>query len=510
LKPKTARSSAPGGLRIGDPNDAYEREADRVADEVMSGGAARRHWSLSTMRTAAPLQRTCACGGSAGSTGVCEECKQKKEEPTVQRKAAGTAGPALAPPIVHDVLSSPGQPLDRAARNFFEPRFGADFSRVRVHLGSRAASSAGAVHAHAYTVGNDIVFGEGRYSPGSPPGRKLLAHELAHISQQGPLLYRQPEPGGDAAKRPLRPHDPRPKFSPTGACYGSAICKDLVTPSKLLAEVEGDPENEAKRESRRQACQKRPPDAACTADGHGAVARETAKLLHDYDASRPAPGVKILVDKDLPTRFRALTILCETFMPPVTGAKDCITVPDTMEQQAAEFNNTMHPQIGGEERGKWRERALEKLVHESEHTRFRAAFRKGEFPAIESGCVTDDTMSAMNELSAMLTEFALRMERIRTSVGLSPEDREKELDEWREHRILGTKQSITVSLRTVRCACNCDEANRMIREAVEFTTASWTQQQKNELHREMRDPRWSDLDLRWPFVAPPVPSVSGP
>ena len=346
-------------------------------------------------------------------------------------------------------------------------------------------------------------------SPDSPPGRRLLAHELAHISQQGPWLYRQPEPGGDAAQRPLRPHDPRPKFSPTGACYGSAICKDLVTPSKLLAEVEGDPENEAKRESRRQACEKRPPDPACTADGHGAVARETAKLLHDYDASRPAPGVKMLVDKDLPARFRALTILCDRFMPPVTGATDCITVPDTMEQQAAEFNNTMHPDIGGEERGKWRERTLEKLVHESEHTRFRAAHRRGEFPAIMlSGCATDDTMSAMNELSAMLTEFALRMERIRTSVGLSPEDREKELDEWREHRILGTKQSITVSLRTVRCACNCDEANRMIREAVEFTTASWTQQQKNELHREMRDPRWSDLDLGWPFVAPPVPSVS--
>src|ERR1700730_5887797 len=98
LMPKAARSSAPGGGGIGDPNDAYEQEADRVADEVMSGGAARRHWSLSTMRTGAPLQRKCSCGGSAGSTGVCEQCQQKQEEPTVQRKAAGTAGPAFAPP----------------------------------------------------------------------------------------------------------------------------------------------------------------------------------------------------------------------------------------------------------------------------------------------------------------------------------------------------------------------------------------------------------------------------
>jgi hypothetical protein len=84
------------------------------------------------------------------------------------------------------------------------------------------------------------------------------------------------------------------------------------------------------------------------------------------------------------------------------------------------------------------------------------------------------------------------------------------MNEWRNHRIRGTSQSITVSLRTARCACNCEDADKTIRETIEFAIASWTQQEKNELHREMRDPRWHDLDLRWPFVAPPIPSMHSP
>jgi hypothetical protein len=85
---------------------------------------------------------------------------------------------------VHEVLGSPGQPLDPVARTFMEPRFGQDFSRVRVHTGTRAAQSARAVNASAYTVGSDIVFGEGRYAPHTNEGRGLLAHELTHTVQQ--------------------------------------------------------------------------------------------------------------------------------------------------------------------------------------------------------------------------------------------------------------------------------------------------------------------------------------
>ncbi|HEX4696962.1 MAG TPA: DUF4157 domain-containing protein [Candidatus Udaeobacter sp.] len=88
------------------------------------------------------------------------------------------------PPIVPEVLRSPGQPLDSTTRAFIEPRFGYDFSKVRVHTDTKAAESARAVNALAYTVGRDVVFETGRYSPTSEPGQRLLAHELAHVVQQ--------------------------------------------------------------------------------------------------------------------------------------------------------------------------------------------------------------------------------------------------------------------------------------------------------------------------------------
>ena len=129
------------------------------------------------------LQRKCACGQHTVSGGECEECRQKREQ-TMQRAAVSPAPVNSVPPIVHDVLSSSGQPLDAGTRAFMEPRFGRDFSQVRVHTDARAAESARAVNALAYTVGRDIVFGTGQYVPGTSEGKKLLAHELTHVVQQ--------------------------------------------------------------------------------------------------------------------------------------------------------------------------------------------------------------------------------------------------------------------------------------------------------------------------------------
>jgi len=128
------------------------------------------------MSERALLQRKCGCGGQCG------DCKKK--ENTLQRRAIGDTQPATAPSIVHEVLRSPGRPLDAATRAFFEPRFSHDFSRVRVHTGSQAAESADLVKARAYTVGQDIVFGAAEYSPGTAKGNSLLAHELTHAVQQ--------------------------------------------------------------------------------------------------------------------------------------------------------------------------------------------------------------------------------------------------------------------------------------------------------------------------------------
>jgi outer membrane protein OmpA-like peptidoglycan-associated protein len=128
------------------------------------------------------LQRQCTCGQHIGGGEQCEECKKKGM--TWQRQASGSAVSSSVPPVVHEVLNSPGKPLDLDTRAFMEPRFGQDFSQVRVHADTKAADSADAVHAHAYTVGKDIVFGPRKYSPHAETSRHLLAHELTHVVQQ--------------------------------------------------------------------------------------------------------------------------------------------------------------------------------------------------------------------------------------------------------------------------------------------------------------------------------------
>lgn len=156
---KATSRAASGALRIGRPDDSFEREADRAATDAMSGGKAKPEWLIAKMRIYAPVR-----GEEAGAF-----------------------------PIVDDALSSPGEALDAATRHFFEPRFGHDFENVRIHSDSKAAASARAVKAAAYTVGRDVVFGAGRYQPYFASGRHLLAHELTHVVQQS---GGQQEPSG--------------------------------------------------------------------------------------------------------------------------------------------------------------------------------------------------------------------------------------------------------------------------------------------------------------------------
>jgi hypothetical protein len=164
-------------LAIGEVNDPLEHEADRVAERVM-----RMPDPLAaTTRSGAPvLRRKCACEGSGAPCAACSA----EQEHVVQRKAASAVTPTEAPPIVHEVLRSPGQPLDAATRAFFEPRFGFNFDRVRVHHEARATEAAESVGARAFTVGSDLVFARGQFAPHSIEGRRLLAHEFAHVVQQ--------------------------------------------------------------------------------------------------------------------------------------------------------------------------------------------------------------------------------------------------------------------------------------------------------------------------------------
>ena len=151
------------------------------------------HGNRFAQRAAAGLfiQRHCACGGT------CEKCKAEEDSPTspaepneesarfIQRQAIGAPALATNESDGHSVIPpGSGQPLDEETREFMESRFGTDFSNVRVHTDSRAANSAEALHANAYTTGRDIYFARGKYAPPSLQGRQLLAHELTHTIQQ--------------------------------------------------------------------------------------------------------------------------------------------------------------------------------------------------------------------------------------------------------------------------------------------------------------------------------------
>jgi outer membrane protein OmpA-like peptidoglycan-associated protein len=164
-------------LSIGKANDPFEQEADRVASEVMRMGSESEVATMNQTGGAHLVQRKCDCGGG------CDKCKKKQL--SLKRVPASAHESGEVPSSVDAVLRSLGEPLDAGTRAFMEPRFGYDFGQVRVHNNSAAAQSARDVNALAFTVGNHIAFASGQYSPGSAQSNHLLAHELAHVVQQG-------------------------------------------------------------------------------------------------------------------------------------------------------------------------------------------------------------------------------------------------------------------------------------------------------------------------------------
>jgi Domain of unknown function (DUF4157) len=146
-------------VAVSRPHDPAEREAERAADVVASGGSVGA-WSFSSLPLTPP-----------------------SDPPPVQR-ATSRDGTADVETVARDAIASPGRPLDPETRAVFDERFGYDFSRVRVHEGPRAASDAASLGALAFTVGSDIVFGASARPSRTAEGSRLLAHELAHVVQQ--------------------------------------------------------------------------------------------------------------------------------------------------------------------------------------------------------------------------------------------------------------------------------------------------------------------------------------
>jgi Domain of unknown function (DUF4157)/L,D-transpeptidase catalytic domain len=168
-------------LSIGSPNDSYEAEADHVADKVMR---MKEPTQQNVTQTGSLIQKKCT---------HCQEEELRKKPlaesitPLIQRRSTESGGESHAPSHVESQINSSrggGSSMDHGTQHFMESRFGTDFSGVRIHTGSQAVQMSKELNAQAFTVGNDVYFNEGKYSPNSDSGRHLLAHELTHTVQQ--------------------------------------------------------------------------------------------------------------------------------------------------------------------------------------------------------------------------------------------------------------------------------------------------------------------------------------
>jgi hypothetical protein len=232
-------------LAISQPGDVYEQEADRIADQVVSPVPTRG------------TQGECA-GCSEGA--ACPKCE---EEARIQAKEKPGHAPRVTSGLASQIpcLRGGGQPLPSSVRAFFEPRFGHDFSHVRVHTDGQAAEAARAVNALAYAVGRDIVFGAGQYAPTTGTGRRLLGHELTHVVQQTGGAGTRPgsagiSPRAHPASAIMRDAKGKPPAFPSkglrivgpdakallgilGGCGGMTL--DLDKDNMLMVKAEGDP-----------------------------------------------------------------------------------------------------------------------------------------------------------------------------------------------------------------------------------------------------------------------------
>ena len=170
-------------LKVSQPNDVHEQEADRIAEQVMKASSPFDAAAQIVPAKDEGVDRKCA---------ACEMKEEKDEEKqlNISRKPSPlTASKFKASDEItaeiSNARSSSSSQLDADTKEFMESSFGHDFGNVRIHSGEMAAKSARSINALAYTVGGHIIFGQGQYQPNMLDGRRLLAHELAHVTQQG-------------------------------------------------------------------------------------------------------------------------------------------------------------------------------------------------------------------------------------------------------------------------------------------------------------------------------------
>lgn len=436
-----APSSSASPIRIGAVNDPLEHEADRIADRVMRMPAPQPDDSLSHRQPSALF-----------------------------RKRHGIVPQSSAPPIVHGVLSSPGQPLDVPTRSFFEPRFGCDLSQVRIHTDTTAAQSAQSVDAHAWTVGRHIAFNTGMYSPSSSSGRALLAHELAHTLQQ----------------------DARP-FGLQRACRTGGFCAAPIKGDSGRFGEKSEREAEAARASSgpHPAGGGPPP---CSTPRHKDPATSFTALASGEGATLPPEVSGIFIDACMSHSVAAQINTCAAFTdgtpPGADAAKNCIAVNISDEDNAAAI--LAKPTRSAKDNKTARE-AASTVIHESQHSHFDAAATAlvpaaadcdlntvvfhGPSPA-PSG--TDYTVEFyLSEISAEIAEFTPYFQNFKnTGKGHVMFDEERNVT-------LSEGESILGDIKALQCKCECSTVDNFVAKVFADATSAWPADQKLEFQRAM-------------------------
>lgn len=460
------QAASQSNLQIGPPDDRYEREADAVADRVMRMA---NPGTGSITPAISALQRLCA------------SCEADDDGPLVQAKPDAPAaspqdhGPT-APPSVQDALNATGLALAPETRAYFEPRFGRDFSAVRVHTDALAAQSARAVQAQAYTVGHDIMFSAGRFAPGTPEGRRLLAHELTHVVQQSTS-------GDDGVvHRACLPTEECPKPGETGTGTAAEFGLDVA----------------AEEAPQRQELKEKLPPKKPKSGTHGGRAERLTSLAREHVPEDLKLIHGIFIDEAISKRVGARIISCaawvqqnlpeSTPVPEFEGATHrCVFVSKEYESEAADYARGSST-VGGKSREIWLIDMKTILTHEATHERFLAA----KFPFQKSGlCSRDVLRSELSEMAAKISEFPHVVNNV------------EKRTQWFKHQATTHGENLPGTIRAIRCHCECEDADALIRAGFELASASWSEDLKTQFHAHMKRGEGASHDLYWPYELPP-------
>ncbi len=446
-------------LEIGKPDDEYEKEADQVADAVMRMPDPKGE----------RIQRKC------------KECEEE-EEKKVRRKEESGEIPENSLSQVEEVIhSSNGKPLDVQTRAFMEPRFGYEFSNVKMHTDSLAAESAHSINALAYTSGNNIVFGKNQYSPQSSGWKKLLAHELVHVVQQN------------------KNHSFHSIIN--RLCTPSTTCSVPISGSAVSFSSTEEATELGPRDRR-----KRMTPARALSSGHGGRARQLEIFLQGQSPGRLSNIHGIFIDWDMSSGTEAFTESCTdwineglppgTIPPGMVGAtKPCVFVHGILNQQALQFNHGASV-IGGLSREEWRINTLQTLTHETQHVIFDTSAHSTPPGITTTTCTRAAISFELSELSAQLSEFPFMFRAIPSGAPATDPSRVR-LQNWFNNFVNNSSEGLKGILTSIGCKCECTEVDAFVTDTFNFTSTSWTAAEKSAFNAELQNPAWGVI---WPLI----------